>query len=175
MYMLYPWRIKWCLSGLPLWLLIHFSIVDLWLPFLTECSCISIYLYRAGWFQVIEKPMDFSKIKQLMEAKDGTAYKNVREICADVRLIFKNAMKYNDEKNDIHIMAKTLLAKFEEKWLLFLPKVVEEVKWCSISIWVDQFIEKHTLILWRNNVLGEKTRKGGSRGPAKYRTCSGGC
>lgn len=63
-----------------------------------------------------------------MEAKDETAYKNVREICADVRLIFKNAMKYNDEKNDIHIMAKTLLAKFEEKWFLFLPKVVEEVK-----------------------------------------------
>lgn len=80
------------------------------------------------YHKVIEKPMDFSKIKQLMEAKDETAYKNVREICADVRLIFKNAMKYNDEKNDIHIMAKTLLAKFEEKWFLFLPKVVEEEK-----------------------------------------------
>nr|KAJ0226965.1 hypothetical protein LSAT_V11C100030110 [Lactuca sativa] len=77
-------------------------------------------------FSVIEKPMDFSTIKAKMEAKDGTGYNNVREICADVRLIFKNAMKYNDERNDVHVMAKTLLAKFEEKWLQLLPKVDEE-------------------------------------------------
>ncbi|KAF5823118.1 putative chromatin remodeler Bromodomain family [Helianthus annuus] len=78
------------------------------------------------YYEIIEKPMDFSTIKNKMEAKDGSGYKNVREICADVRLIFKNAMKYNDERNDVHVMAKTLLAKFEEKWLLLLPKVDEE-------------------------------------------------
>lgn len=71
--------------------------------------------------------MDFSTIKNQMEAKDGTGYKHVREICSDVRLVFKNAMKYNDEKSDVHRMAKTLLEKFEEKWLQFLPKVTEEV------------------------------------------------
>ncbi|OIW01465.1 hypothetical protein TanjilG_30939 [Lupinus angustifolius] len=76
--------------------------------------------------QVIDKPMDFSTIKNQMEAKDGAGYKNVREICADVRLVFKNAMKYNDKKSDVHVMAKTLLAKFEEKWLQLLPKVTEE-------------------------------------------------
>lgn len=42
--------------------------------------------------------MDFGTIKSKMEAKDGTGYNNVREIYADVRLIFKNAMKYNKEK-----------------------------------------------------------------------------
>ncbi|KAK7315909.1 hypothetical protein VNO77_34491 [Canavalia gladiata] len=78
------------------------------------------------YYEVIDKPMDFSTIKNQMEAKDGTGYKHVREICADVRLIFKNAMKYNDEKSDVHVMAKTLLAKFEEKWLQLLPKVTEE-------------------------------------------------
>ncbi|XP_056164905.1 transcription factor GTE1 isoform X4 [Syzygium oleosum] len=78
--------------------------------------------------QVIEKPMDFSTIKKQMEAADGTAYKNVREICADVRLVFKNAMKYNDEKSDIHVMAKTLLRKFEEKWLHLYPEVTKEEK-----------------------------------------------
>ncbi|OVA08687.1 Bromodomain [Macleaya cordata] len=72
--------------------------------------------------------MDFSTIKNQMEAKDGTGYKIVREISADVRLIFKNAMTYNEERSDVHVMAKTLLAKFEEKWLLLLPKVVEEEK-----------------------------------------------
>lgn len=77
------------------------------------------------YYQIIEKPMDFSTIKIRMEAKDGSGYKNVREIYADVRLIFKNAMKYNDEKNDVHVMAKTLLEKFEKKWLHFLPKVAK--------------------------------------------------
>lgn len=71
--------------------------------------------------------MDFSTIKNQMEVKDGTGYKHVREIYADVRLVFKNAMKYNDEKSDVHAMAKALLEKFEEKWLQFLPKVSEEV------------------------------------------------
>ncbi|KAI4351327.1 hypothetical protein L6164_005702 [Bauhinia variegata] len=80
------------------------------------------------YYEVIDKPMDFSTIKNQMETKDGTGYRNVREICADVRLVFKNAMKYNDERSDVHVMAKTLLAKFEEKWLQFLPKVTEEEK-----------------------------------------------
>lgn len=71
--------------------------------------------------------MDFSTIEFKMEAKDGNGYKNVREMCADVRLIFKNAMKYNKQRDDVHVMAKTLLDKFETKWLQLLPKVDEEV------------------------------------------------
>ncbi|XP_059628261.1 transcription factor GTE6 [Cornus florida] len=79
------------------------------------------------YYEVIDRPMDFSTIKNQMETKDGTGYKNVQEICADVRLVFTNAMKYNDERSDVHVMAKTLLEKFEEKWQLqLLPKVIEE-------------------------------------------------
>lgn len=78
--------------------------------------------------------MDFSTIKNKMEAKDGTRYKNVREIYADVRLIFKNAMKYNNEKHDVHVMAKTLLEKFEDKWLQLLPKVAEEVSFITCML-----------------------------------------
>ncbi|KAL5569270.1 hypothetical protein UlMin_025845 [Ulmus minor] len=80
------------------------------------------------YYEVIDKPMDFSTIKNQMEVKDGTGYKNVRQICSDVRLVFKNAMKYNDDRSNVHVMAKTLLKKFEEKWLQFLPKVTEEEK-----------------------------------------------
>lgn len=72
--------------------------------------------------------MDFSTIKAKMEAKDGTGYKNVRDMYADVMLIFKNAMKYNEDGHDVHVMAKTLLAKFEEKWLQLLPKVDEDIE-----------------------------------------------
>ncbi|KAK9093353.1 hypothetical protein Syun_028264 [Stephania yunnanensis] len=78
------------------------------------------------YHQVIAKPMDLTKIKNQMEAKDGTGYKNIRDIYSDVRLVFKNAMTYNEERSDAYVMAKTLLEKFEEKWLQLLPKVVEE-------------------------------------------------
>lgn len=80
------------------------------------------------YYEIIDSPMDFSTIKNQMEATDGAGYKHIREICADVRLVFKNAMKYNDETSDVHLMAKTLLEKFEEKWLQLLPKVNEEKK-----------------------------------------------
>ncbi|XP_042504119.1 transcription factor GTE1-like [Macadamia integrifolia] len=93
-------------------------------PFMAPVDVEGLGLH--DYYEVIEKPMDFSTIKNQMEAKDGSGYKNVREICADVRLVFKNAMTYNDEKSDVHVMAKTLLAKFEEKWLQLLPKVIEE-------------------------------------------------
>ncbi|CAN6460611.1 unnamed protein product [Victoria cruziana] len=80
------------------------------------------------YYKVIEKPMDFSTIKNLMEGRDGSGYKNVRDIYADVRLVFNNAMKYNVDTDDVHVMAKTLLGKFEEKWLQLLPKVIDEEK-----------------------------------------------
>ncbi|XP_059456802.1 transcription factor GTE6 [Corylus avellana] len=95
-------------------------------PFLEPVDVEGLKLH--DYYEVIDKPMDFSTIKNQMEAKDGTGYKNVREICADVRLVFKNAMKYNNERSDVHVMAKTLLEKFEEKWLQLLPKVTEEEK-----------------------------------------------
>jgi hypothetical protein len=72
--------------------------------------------------------MDFSTIKNQMEAKDGTGYKHVMQIYADMRLVFENAMNYNEETSDVYSMAKKLLEKFEEKWAHFLPKVQEEEK-----------------------------------------------
>ncbi|KAF2304613.1 hypothetical protein GH714_035265 [Hevea brasiliensis] len=93
-------------------------------PFMQPVDVVGLGLH--DYYEVIEKPMDFGTIKNKMEAKDGTGYKNVREIYADVRLVFKNAMKYNDKRDDVHVMARTLLEKFEEKWLQLLPKVVEE-------------------------------------------------
>ncbi|XP_008786482.2 transcription factor GTE6 [Phoenix dactylifera] len=95
-------------------------------PFMKPVEVEALGLH--DYYEVIKKPMDFSTIKNQMEAKDGSGYKNVREIYADVRLIFTNAMTYNDERSDVHVMAKTLLEKFEEKWLQLLPKVVEEEK-----------------------------------------------
>ncbi|KAL5071018.1 hypothetical protein RYX36_021905 [Vicia faba] len=75
--------------------------------------------------RIIEQPMDFSIIKRKMNAKDGSGYKNVREIYVDVRLIFNNAMTYNDETHDVHQMAEILLDEFEKKWSHLLPKLTK--------------------------------------------------
>lgn len=74
--------------------------------------------------------MDLGTVQSKMETG---GYMSVREIYADVRLVFKNAIKYNDEKDDVHVMAQTLLEKLEEKWLQLLPKVVEEVN-CLVDM-----------------------------------------
>ena len=89
--------------------------------------------------------MDFSTIQNKMEGKDVTTYKNVREIYADVRLIFANAMTYNDDENIVHLLAKSLLEKFEEKWRQFLPKVESEVKFSSHIFFFLLFCYGHEL------------------------------
>eukprot|EP00252_Welwitschia_mirabilis_P023226 TRINITY_DN6528_c0_g1_i1.p1 TRINITY_DN6528_c0_g1~~TRINITY_DN6528_c0_g1_i1.p1 ORF type:complete len:381 (-),score=116.95 TRINITY_DN6528_c0_g1_i1:271-1413(-) len=93
-------------------------------PFMTPVDVKGLGLH--DYHDVIKKPMDLGTVRRQMDAKDGTGYKNVREICEDVRLVFKNAMTYNDETSDVHVMAKTLLQRFEEKWNALLPKVIEE-------------------------------------------------
>ncbi|XP_047341737.1 transcription factor GTE1-like [Impatiens glandulifera] len=94
------------------------------IPFMKPVDVVGLGLH--DYYKVIEKPMDFSTIKKRMDCKDGSGYKHVREIWADVRLVFKNAMKYNDEKHDVHEMARYLLSKFEDRWLDLFPKVAEE-------------------------------------------------
>ncbi|KAJ3692555.1 hypothetical protein LUZ60_011650 [Juncus effusus] len=75
------------------------------------------------YYQVIKKPMDLGTIQKRMEAQE---YKNVSDICADVRLVFDNAMKYNEIGTDVHKMAQTLSNEFEKKWRHLSPKVAEE-------------------------------------------------
>ncbi|KAF8662132.1 hypothetical protein HU200_056325 [Digitaria exilis] len=98
---------------------------DSW-PFRDPVDVVGMGLH--DYHKVISKPMDFSTIQNKMEGKDVATYKNVREICADVRLIFANAMKYNNDKNVVHLLAKSCLEKFEEKWIQLLPKVESEEK-----------------------------------------------
>ncbi|KAI5649618.1 hypothetical protein M9H77_35623 [Catharanthus roseus] len=93
-------------------------------PFMEPVDVVGLELH--DYYEVIEKPMDFTTIRAKIEAKDGTGYKHVRELYADVKLIFKNAIKYNDERDNVHVMAKTLLEKLNEKWIQLLPKVDEE-------------------------------------------------
>ncbi|KAK2395154.1 transcription factor GTE1 [Trifolium repens] len=89
--------------------------------FMAPVDVESLELY--GYHEIIEKPMDLGTVKRKMMAKDKSGYKNVREMYEDVKLTFKNAIKFNDKGSDVHDAAKTLLDKLETKWQDLLPKV----------------------------------------------------
>ncbi|KAK9674182.1 hypothetical protein RND81_12G216700 [Saponaria officinalis] len=65
------------------------------------------------YFDIIKHPMDLGTVKTRFT---NNWYKTPREFAEDVRLTFHNAMTYNPEGQDVHIMAKELLRIFEEKW-----------------------------------------------------------
>jgi Bromodomain len=72
--------------------------------------------------------MDLGTILKRMEAKDESRrYKNVSEICADVRLVFNNAMEYNDPGSHVHTMAEELSSEFEKMWYPLSLQVAKEV------------------------------------------------
>ncbi|XP_074319306.1 uncharacterized protein LOC141656346 [Silene latifolia] len=65
------------------------------------------------YFDIIKHPMDLGTVKTRLTSN---WYKTPREFAEDVRLTFRNAMTYNPEGQDVHIMAKELLRIFQEKW-----------------------------------------------------------
>lgn len=78
--------------------------------------------------------MDLGTIRSRLEAKDGMGYHNVRQFSEDVRLVFRNAMLYNESWTEVHFMAKALLQKFEDRWKVSVePRLAEEVCTWSLS------------------------------------------
>ncbi|KAJ8769354.1 hypothetical protein K2173_002558 [Erythroxylum novogranatense] len=63
------------------------------------------------YHQIIQKPMDLGTVKLNLVKH---VYKSPLEFAADVRLTFDNAMTYNPKEHEVHLMARQLLAKFNE-------------------------------------------------------------
>lgn len=94
-------------------------------PFMKPVDVEGLRLH--DYYRVIRKPMDLGTIENRLRSKDGSGYRHVREMCEDVRLVFRNAMIYNESWTDVHKMAKTLWQKFEEKWKMTIePRLIEE-------------------------------------------------
>merc|ERR1719390_337239 len=64
--------------------------------------------------------MDLGTVKVRLHA---LVYKSRRSVANDIRLVFRNAMKYNPPHNSVHISAKELLAFFEDQLLAFAPEL----------------------------------------------------
>lgn len=67
------------------------------------------------YHQIISKPMDLGTIKMNL---NKNLYHTPEEFAADVRLTFNNALLYNPNGHEVHILAQQFLEKFEQ---LFRP------------------------------------------------------
>lgn len=79
-----------------------------------------VTLGLSDYFSIIKQPMDLGTVKVRLHA---LVYKSRRSVANDIRLVFRNAMKYNPPHNSVHISAKELLAFFEDQLLAFAPEL----------------------------------------------------
>jgi len=80
------------------------------------------------YYTIIEHPMDLGTIKSALMKN---LYKSPREFAEDVRLTFHNAMTYNPEGQDVHLMAVTLLQIFEERWAVIEADYNREMRFVT--------------------------------------------
>mmetsp|Transcript_35651 Transcript_35651/g.113988 ORF Transcript_35651/g.113988 Transcript_35651/m.113988 type:complete len:210 (+) Transcript_35651:171-800(+) len=63
--------------------------------------------------QIIKKPMDLSTVKASIERGD---YKTVHDCAEDIRLIWTNCKKYNQDGSDFYNLAESFSKRFEDKF-----------------------------------------------------------
>ena len=65
------------------------------------------------YFQIITKPMDLGTVTTKLN--DGK-YESEEDFCEEVLLTFNNAIKYNPQDSEIHLIAVQLKKKFRDLW-----------------------------------------------------------
>lgn len=80
------------------------------------------------YFTIIEHPMDLGTVKSGLTKN---LYKSPREFAEDVRLTFHNAMTYNPQGQDVHVMAEQLLQIFEERWAVIEADYNREMRFVT--------------------------------------------
>jgi len=69
------------------------------------------------YFDVIEDPMDLSTIQNRLNTPTRQGgYSSAQRFADDMRLVFQNALTYNDEGDPVWQAAKTMDAFFEQEW-----------------------------------------------------------
>mmetsp|Transcript_13063 Transcript_13063/g.52317 ORF Transcript_13063/g.52317 Transcript_13063/m.52317 type:complete len:211 (-) Transcript_13063:732-1364(-) len=81
------------------------------LPFREPVDWRGLGLY--DYPQIIKKPMDLSTVKSNIESK---AYQSIHECAEDIRLIWSNCKKYNQDGSDFYNLADAFSKRFEDKF-----------------------------------------------------------
>ncbi|KAI3708331.1 hypothetical protein L2E82_37498 [Cichorium intybus] len=96
------------------------------------------------YHDIIKHPMDLGTIKSRLAQN---FYKTPFEFAEDVRLTFHNAMTYNPQGQDVHVMAEQLSSIFEEKW----PVIESEWRYGTTKVQVHHLrnLERSTSFMNR--------------------------
>ena len=80
-------------------------------PFMVPVDPVALNI--PTYFQVIKKPMDFSKIRENLNQGQ---YENAKEFEADVRQVFKNCYLFNPPGDVIHQTGREFEKVFDSEW-----------------------------------------------------------
>ncbi|XP_040193378.1 E3 ubiquitin-protein ligase TRIM33 isoform X3 [Rana temporaria] len=72
-----------------------------------------------NYYKIIKKPMDLSTVKKKLQKKHTQHYQTPEDFVADVRLIFKNCERFNENDSEVAQAGKAVLLYFEDK----LPEI----------------------------------------------------
>ncbi|XP_019449067.1 PREDICTED: transcription factor GTE4-like [Lupinus angustifolius] len=78
------------------------------------------------YFTIITHPMDLGTVKSRLSKN---WYKSPKEFAEDVRLTFRNAMRYNPQGQDVHVMAEQLSKIFEDRWAIIESDYNREMRY----------------------------------------------
>lgn len=74
--------------------------------------------------EIIKKPMHLRLVKSNVE---NGVYKNAFEAAADMRLVFSNAMTYNDPSSKVYATAKAIAEYWETNWAMTAAGSEDEI------------------------------------------------
>jgi len=107
--------------------------------------------------QIIKKPMDLSTVKSNIEKG---VYATVQDCAEDIRLIWSNCKKYNQDGSDFYNLAETFSKRFEDKYLKIKaeePAVEEEVDHAPSH--EDKIRFSHNIYKIKQEELGQLVEK----------------
>ncbi|XP_018424979.1 PREDICTED: E3 ubiquitin-protein ligase TRIM33 isoform X1 [Nanorana parkeri] len=68
-----------------------------------------------NYYKIIKKPMDLSTVKKKLQKKHSQHYQTPEDFVADVRLIFKNCERFNENDSEVAQAGKAVALYFEDK------------------------------------------------------------
>ena len=105
----YQWELKFCEKVLAE--LSKPKYQGLSYPFMVPVDPVALNI--PTYFQVVKKPMDFSKIRENLSQGQ---YENAKEFEADVRQVFKNCYLFNPPGDIIHQTGRDFEKVFDSEW-----------------------------------------------------------
>lgn len=88
--------------------------------------------------EIIEKPMDLNTVKRNF---DNGVYRTASDLATDMRLIFMNAMTYNDPASKVFNHAKAQREFWENSWANVVKNEIDVDRPPTVEV-LTEFVEK---------------------------------